>query len=170
VNPPSPESFEDGLARTLPRLQGHLASPRRRVPGVEPEDVAQEVVARALLYRASFQPGRAVWPWLRRLAQRVLVDQRQDRARRALVAVEPEAHAAEPRPAALDAREELELLLATLPAREREVLLRFHRDGQSVRDIAQALGAPEGTIKSHLSRARRRLAELPVADERRHAP
>lgn len=42
---------------------------------------------------------------------------------------------------------------------ERRVLLEFHQDGRSVREIARALGSPEGTVKSDLHRARRRLAE-----------
>ena len=42
--------------------------------------------------------------------------------------------------------------------KSREVVERFHRDGQSVATIGSELGLPEGTVKSHLHRARRRLA------------
>lgn len=159
--------FEEGLTRTLPRLRTHLASPAKRVPGVEPEDLAQEVLARALRYRESFEPGREVWPWLRRLAERVLCDQREAGARQPSAGNEARAPDAEAflatalRAAALDAREQVERILAPLSAREREILVRFHQREESVREIARDLGLPEGTIKSHLSRARRRLAALP---------
>jgi len=63
--------------------------------------------------------------------------------------------------------ESVEALLMPLAAVERDVLLRFHRDGRSVREIARALGMPEGTVKSHLHRARRRLAELARVSEDR---
>lgn len=155
------ESFDDGLARALPRLRGILAR-RGRVAGLEAEDVAQEVAVRALRYRARFDERRGLWPWLRRLAERVLLDQRAALARRvgAGTALDPDASPARAGEAELDADEELAHLLAPLARVEREVLLRFHRDGQAVRAIAAALGLPEGTVKSHLSRARRRLAGL----------
>lgn len=158
------DKLEGRLTASLPRLRRHLAR-RRPVPGIELDDLAQEVLARALRYRARYDPRRALWPWLRTLAERVRSDQRTAGKRRAapLSALDPQP----PEPAArgdgcarVDADDELERLLAPLSAREREVLVRFHQHGQSVRAIAAALALPEGTVKSHLSRARRRLAGL----------
>ena len=161
ATPADAEALELGLARLQPRLRQHLASPRRRVRGVDPADLAQEVHVRALRYRASFEPGRALWPWLVRVAERVVSDQRAARA--------PEAHDQACIEAAPDARRDpredvdagdaLARGLACLDERERRVLLEFHREGRSVREIARSLALPEGTVKSHLHRARRRLAE-----------
>lgn len=161
------ESFDDGLTRALPRLRGHLAR-RGRVPGLETEDVAQEVAVRALRYRARYDARRGLWPWLRRLAERVLFDQRAAGARRvgAPSQDDPDATPAAEGEAALDGDDALARLLAPLARIERDVLLRFHRDGESVRAIAGALGLAEGTVKSHLSRARRRLAGLGENGER----
>jgi RNA polymerase sigma-70 factor (ECF subfamily) len=50
-------------------------------------------------------------------------------------------------------------VLARLSSLERALLLRFHAQGRSVHELAAELGLPEGTIKSHLHRARRKLAE-----------
>jgi RNA polymerase sigma-70 factor (ECF subfamily) len=55
--------------------------------------------------------------------------------------------------------------LETLPRRQREaVVLRYYL-GLEVREVAEAMGAPEGTVKSLLSRARAHLAQaLGVSD------
>lgn len=162
------DPLEEELARHLPRLRGHLARPGKSVPGVEPEDLAQEVAARALRYRARFDGARALWPWLRRLAERVLVDQRTRSARRREYEVEIEQEPAAKTEDAGGGAEELARLLAPLSTREREILLRFHAHEESVATIARELGLPEGTVKSHLSRARRRLAGLEPDKETRH--
>lgn len=161
-----PDPLEERLARAIPRLEAHVARRARRVPGVEPEDLAQEVVVRALRYRTSYDERRALWPWLRTVAERVLNDHHAAGAREPASLAEHELAAPE-LTAVADTREELARLLAVLRPLEREVLLRFHQRFQSVREIALATGLPEGTVKSHLSRARRRLAELPeTGDER----
>lgn len=154
-----PDPLEERIAQALPRLRAHLAGGRARVQGLELEDVAQEVVARALRYRESYDASRSLWPWLRRMADRVVSDQRAAGARLPTLVEECDP-ADEERAPTLDVREEVARCLGQLSARERDVLVRFHRDGQSVSTIATALGIPEGTVKSHLSRARRRLATL----------
>ena len=162
------DPLEEELARHLPRLRGHLARPGKGVPGVEAEDLAQEVAARALRYRARFDGARALWPWLRRLAERVLVDQRARSARRREHEVEIEQEPAAKAEDAGGGAEELARLLAPLSAREREILVRFHAREESVATIATALDLPEGTVKSCLSRARRKLAGWQGHEEKEH--
>lgn len=163
-----PDPLEEQLARHWPRLRNQLARPGRRVPGLEPEDLAQEVAERALRHRARFDGARGLWPWLWRIAQRVLVDQRAASARRRAREVEFAEEPAASEARVGDPRGELEQLLAQLTAREREILVRFHAREESVATIARELALPEGTVKSHLSRARRRLAELDPHKETRH--
>ncbi len=168
ASPSSSDSLEERLTRILPRLRAHLARRERRIRGCDPEDVAQEVLARALRYRESYDGSRELWPWLRRVAEHVLHDHRASGARRPveLPLAPGDLDASEPaRTPTADAREELERVLARLRPLEREVLLRFHQRGDSVRDIAAALDMPAGTVKSHLSRARRRLAQLEDPEE-----
>ncbi|HEX6885589.1 MAG TPA: sigma-70 family RNA polymerase sigma factor [Planctomycetota bacterium] len=156
--------LEPRLAASLPRLRRYLAR-RRRIQGEEREDVLQEVLARALRYRDRFDPRRDLWPWLRRLAERVHSDRsaagsRHPRPLSSLERSPEEPGAPCAAGAGAETRDELARLLAPLSAVEREVLVRFHQRAQPVRVIARELALPEGTVKSHLSRARRRLAGL----------
>jgi len=50
-------------------------------------------------------------------------------------------------------REELAAVLAALPEAQREVLLMRFVDGMSLVEIAEALGVPEGTVKSRIHNA-----------------
>lgn len=152
---PTPDTLENRLTEVLPRLHAHL-----RGRTAEPDDVAQEVVVRALRYSASFDESRPLWPWLRRVVDRVLQDQWQAKERRPQAAADLDPASEEtPLPSAQE--RDLDALLAQLRPVERDVLLRFHQGGETVVEIAAALDLPGGTVKSHLSRARRRLAGLP---------
>lgn len=118
------------------------------------EDLVQESLTRAWRYRASFDGRAALGPWLRQIAFRVYLDGRGRRAQHVELVEEP---AGREVPLA-QLRDELEWALAGLSERERDVVLRFHGHGESVAEIAAALGRPEGTIKSDLHRARRKMA------------
>jgi RNA polymerase sigma-70 factor (ECF subfamily) len=50
--------------------------------------------------------------------------------------------------------------VAALPEVERLVITLFYWEDRSIRDVALALDLPEGTVKSHLHRARRALGEM----------
>jgi RNA polymerase sigma-70 factor (ECF subfamily) len=56
-----------------------------------------------------------------------------------------------------NAREMIHAALARLNPVQREVILLFHQQNWPISDIAAHLSMPEGTIKSHLHRARRRM-------------
>ncbi|RPJ54889.1 MAG: sigma-70 family RNA polymerase sigma factor [Acidobacteria bacterium] len=57
---------------------------------------------------------------------------------------------------------ELELAgcLEKLPEIQREVITLFYLQEKSVREVAEILDLPEGTVKSHLHRARRALSDM----------
>jgi len=55
---------------------------------------------------------------------------------------------------------EMKQLVDRLPDIQREAITLFYFQDHSVQDIADMLGLPEGTIKSHLHRARQSLAQL----------
>ena len=148
--------FDDELGAALPAVRAWL----RRLVGARPDvdDLVQDTWLRASRYRASFDPSRPMDGWLKQIAFRLFLDWRQ-RAARAPLELGPGADRLPATPDAAAEREWIERQLARLRPVEREALLRFHRDGESVADIGVALRLPEGTVRSHLHRARRKLAE-----------
>lgn len=55
---------------------------------------------------------------------------------------------------------EMKQLLERLPEVQQHVITLFYLQDRSVEDVAHMLDLPEGTVKSHLLRARRALAHL----------
>jgi RNA polymerase sigma-70 factor (ECF subfamily) len=153
-------ALADRLIDELPRIR-EFVKKLARYSGLahDVDDIVQEVAARALRYRRSFDAERDLAPWLRKTALRVVLDRRERAGREATDASETDlADSAHHFEATLDDRDEVARLLERLSHVERDVLTRFHQRGESVREIARSLKLPEGTIKSHLHRARRKLA------------
>jgi RNA polymerase sigma-70 factor, ECF subfamily len=55
---------------------------------------------------------------------------------------------------------EIKQLLERLPDVQQQVITLFYLQDRSVEDVAHMLDLPEGTVKSHLHRARRALADM----------
>ena len=80
-------------------------------------------------------------------------------------------------PGSLTARSEMlrnvrsliETALGGLNEQQREIILLFHQQNWPIIAIAEHLNMPEGTVKSHLHRARKRMKRLIVASRRMHA-
>jgi RNA polymerase sigma-70 factor (ECF subfamily) len=60
----------------------------------------------------------------------------------------------------LELRDRLDKALAQLPEQYRLLIAAHHLDGVQYEALAEALGIPLGTVKTHLHRAKRRLREL----------
>jgi RNA polymerase sigma-70 factor (ECF subfamily) len=150
-----PDPLRERLRAEAPRLRAFVARLTGR-SGPDADDIAQEALTRAWRYRRSFDSLRELGPWLRAAAFRAFLDHREraDRAPGPL-ASEPAARLDDD----VDSRDTVDLWLAVLSESERDVLVRFHRLQHSVAEIASDLGIPEGTVKSQLHRARRKIAE-----------
>ena len=159
------QTFTALLQRATPQLQGFV----RRLCGAgahaDADDVLQEALARAWRHRASFDPGldrqlpdsHLVGAWLQRLAFRVFCDFRSRKTRQPCTTDEVHREAAPARPCQTELRDEVRHRLGGLPEIERALLLGFHRDDLSLRELAELHRLPVNTVKSHLHRARRRL-------------
>jgi RNA polymerase sigma-70 factor (ECF subfamily) len=122
------------------------------------EDVAQDALVRAFRNLHSLRDPGALKGWLVRTAFRLALDEgrrRQRRGERGCVG-EP---AAPGTPADELQRVRLLQALDALPDKLRLTLTLSAIEGHAVREVATLLGVPEGTVKSRLHLARRRLAE-----------
>lgn len=158
-----PVDRTDELSRRLVAEMPALRAWLRPFAGAQAEDVLQDAFARAWRYRHTYDATQPVGGWLRQIARRVWIDQRRradDPERLGDLVDEIPA----PRTSDLGSREELQQQLARLKPVERNIVLRFHRDQASLIEIAEALSLPVGTVKSHLHRARQRLAHQPPPD------
>lgn len=140
------------------------------------EDVAQEAFVRALRSLPRFDPQYRFSTWLFTIARRVywnMAEKMAPRANSELLTrvadggaggtIAPvwgltnwaNEHAEEN---ALQ-RSALQRALMDLPDNQREIVILFHQQNWPIGMIAEALGIPAGTVKSHLHRGRNRLRE-----------
>lgn len=125
------------------------------------DDLVQDCLLRALTRAHRFQPGSNLRAWLTTILRNLHVDshRRDGRRSNALTA------SGYGRVTSSAANQEwsvevsqLSRRIAGMPAHDRQVLSMIGVAGLSTMEAAQALDLPPGTVKSRLSRARKRLA------------
>jgi RNA polymerase sigma-70 factor (ECF subfamily) len=176
VNPTDARLVEQALAgsqdayRTLvdrhSRAVLTLVSRMVRDQGVA-EELAQDAFVKAFAALWSFDPSYKFSNWVLRIAHNVAIDHLR-RARPAVVSIDDDSSGRDladvladgREPSAFDLavrrafRDDLEAALARLrPEFRRLVVMRYLED-MSYEDIAEVVGLPLGTVKSHLHRAR----------------
>ncbi len=138
------------------------------------EEVTQDAFIRAYTHLHLYSVGRPFYPWLAtiavRLAQNWLRRNASEQSR------EGGEFALDSRPApqvdplsnlvAEEHAQQLWRAVAALPSGERTAAFLFYRQEMSVSDIAQALGVTQGTVKTLLFRARRRLRTMNAGKEK----
>jgi RNA polymerase sigma-70 factor (ECF subfamily) len=128
------------------------------------EDVAQEAFVRAARRLGALRDRDRFRTWLVRLTWRMAIDWQRSRRRRgtredAVARLAPQHGDAEGDAVARDRSARLWAAIDGLPERLRFVLVLAAIDGHSTREVAALAGVPEGTVKSRLFDARRRLQE-----------
>jgi RNA polymerase sigma-70 factor (ECF subfamily) len=128
------------------------------------EDVAQEALARAYGRRAMLRDARSFRAWLVRICWRLALNHRrtgQRRERRELLtaADAPAGPSAEAVVAANEFQQQVWLAIAALPEKLRLVVVLAGIEGYDMAEVASLLELPEGTVKSRLHLARKRLSE-----------
>lgn len=133
------------------------------------DDAAQDAMLLALVKLDQFDPRRPFGPWLLRIVANAATDRRRRRTVRRAEPLDPGLAAGGSRPDVQAERrllnERLREALAELPARRRMAVVLFDVEGYSHAEIAEILGIPEGTVRSEVFHARRRLRTL-LADLR----
>ena len=125
------------------------------------DDAAQDALLSALVKLDQYDPRRPFGPWLLRI---VATDRRRRRKVRRVEQLDPALVAGGARPDATTEQralsERLRAALAELPHRRRMAVVLFDVEGYSHAEIAGILGIPEGTVRSEVFHARRRLRVL----------
>ena len=125
----------------------------------EAQDAAQEAFVVAWRRLPALSDPLAWRAWLRRIAVSRAMDAARRQARCKVTLVAPISSSPDHAPL-VDARDQIEFVLASLPPPDRALLaLRYYLDLE-VPDAAAVLGVPVGTAKSRLHRAIARLRPL----------
>jgi RNA polymerase sigma-70 factor (ECF subfamily) len=119
------------------------------------EDVTQEAFVQLLVHWRKVSRYERPEAWVRRVAIRLAVrTARRDRVR---IALEGQAQASDAR---FSPDIDLADALSSLSVRQRACVLLFYLEDRPLAEVAQILGISEGSAKTHLHRARQRLAIL----------
>jgi RNA polymerase sigma-70 factor (ECF subfamily) len=139
----------------------------RRLGPDHADDLAAEAFARAFKARGSFDPGcDDARPWVYGIANNLIRMHARSEGRRIRayskakeLPGEEFASEAVQRASAESARPELFRGLRKLSARDREIVLMHAWGDLNSREIGLALGLPDATVRTRLSRARKKLAD-----------
>ena len=128
------------------------------------DDAAQDALLSALVKLDQYDPRRPFGPWLLRIVANAATDRRRRRKVRRVEQLDPALVAGGARPDATTERRalsaRLRAALAELSHRRRMAVVLFDVEGYSHGEIAGILGIPEGTVRSEVFHARRRLRVL----------
>lgn len=126
------------------------------------DDLAQEAFLKAYMRLHTFRNEAKASTWLFAIARNLFYDYVKSRNRRgfAVSIDDAAAHAAADDEPAPDIDQQLWAALGMLKDEERHIVLLHYMERQSVRRISAIMGMPQGSVKSHLHRARQRLRML----------
>ena len=147
-------THERQVLGTALRLLGHLE---------DAQDAAQEVFIRLFKHLKKIQSAEAVGPWLRRVTINVCNDAFQKRRPASDVAdLDLATEAPDPENLAGQAQRQraVERGLETLGQKERAALVLREVEGLSTREVAEALGSSEITVRTQICTARMKLRKF----------
>jgi RNA polymerase sigma-70 factor (ECF subfamily) len=130
------------------------------------EDVVQETFLRAYRHIGRYDARARVSTWLYTIASNCAIDLLRKRRRRrteSLDHTEARAPAVADGPGpdrsmfGVEVRDRIEAELEKLSAKERAAFTLRHFEGQSIREISEIMGTPEGSVKNNIFRAVRKL-------------
>jgi RNA polymerase sigma-70 factor (ECF subfamily) len=150
--------------------QGSLYAYLLRISGKPEmaEDIVQEAFVRVLTNLDRFDPRFRFSTWLFTIAKRLYVNacQRHKPAYDSDVVGGWQGAGARPEAGAITeeegstVRDAVQAALLALPTEQREVVVLFHQLDWPIWLIAQHMDMPEGTVKSHLHRGRKKMRVL----------
>ena len=132
------------------------------------EDIVQDAFVRVLTNLHRFDPRFRFSTWLFTIAKRLLVNaaQKHRPVYDSDIVGSWGASAGDPSKPAVDeesrtiARKAIDDALEHLGTEQREIIILFHQQEWSISLIAEYMKMPEGTVKSHLHRGRKKMRRL----------
>jgi RNA polymerase sigma-70 factor, ECF subfamily len=122
------------------------------------EEVTQDIFVKVWQAFPSYDGRAAPSTWLYTIARNTCLSAVRAESYRRTTALADAPEPASSSPASSDMA--LEQCLSRLPQTQREVITLFYLEEKNVKDVAKLLDLPEGTVKSHLHRARRALSQM----------
>ena len=125
------------------------------------DDIAQDALVNAYVASASFRGAARFSTWLFRIAYNCFIDRMRGRRLQTAPLDTPAARAV-PGPEAADGRfrhEDLHRAIGMLPDKERAALLLFYMEDKPVKEIADILEMPAGSVRAYLTRGRQHVKE-----------
>ena len=152
--------FKADLVELIPQMRAFARSLCR--DPVLAEDIAQDALAKAWRGRESYQPGTNLKAWTFMILRNVYysIGRRSWRAPQLDQTMAEETLVAVSNPSGRLELDELRRAMNMLPDDQREALVLIGAGGLSYEEAAEICGTAVGTIKSRVSRARVRVAEL----------
>jgi len=146
----------------LPRLRRFARALARDAADVD--DLCQVAIEKALLARASWQPGTRMDSWMYRIMRNAWIDTTRSRSRAAETFVDQEAGMSVGSNGGAEARVvlgDVDRAMRRLPDEQREAVALVLVEGLAYKEAADILDIPMGTLTSRLVRGRQALmAEL----------
>lgn len=141
------------------------------------EDIVQEAFVRVLRNLDRFDPRYRFSTWVFTIAKRLYVNAVQKQRPTYDTDTVNVQEGRDQSPARITARSEtmdnvrgvLDAALNDLNEQQREIVLLFHQQSWPIVEIARHLDMPEGTVKSHLHRARKRMRRSITMNSTLHA-
>ncbi len=142
------------------RVHGYLS--RLCASRTEADDMAQDTFMKVWDKLGSFRGDGSFEGWLLRIAHTTFLQELRKRSRRREQSLEASDRAvaealAQRRATAGDDWPDLERLLNALTPEIRSMMILVYGMGYTLGEVADIVGMPVGTVKSHLSRAKARL-------------
>jgi len=138
------------------------------------EDLTQDAFIKAFRHLESYDPRRKLSSWLFKIAHNTTLDHLRRRqldtvslepdegeaADRQRSWVDEETASPDQRVERQDMADAIELAIARLPPRYREIVVLRYQEGMAYHEIADILDLPMGTVKTHIHRARGKMAQI----------
>lgn len=163
-------SMHAAMLGAVPRLRAFAMKLCRNID--QADDLVQETIARGCRNIALFQPGTNMVAWLTTILRNHFLSECRRARYRLSDPIEDHIETLSI-PAAQFASvesQELRAALHELPESERVALMMVLGAGYEYEDVAQALGCPTGTVKSRVSRARRKILQRLSGEHRPEQP